>query len=74
MLLKLSRTGKNEGKNNYMIFFFTEVRYVYEVEVERRGNGADGNPPKEVCMVGWTPQLQNTFSLMPKGYLTPPEP
>lgn len=20
--------------------------------------GDDGNPPKEVCMVGWTPQLQ----------------
>lgn len=38
MLLKLSSTGKNEGKNNYIIFF-TEVRYVYEVEVERRENG-----------------------------------
>lgn len=47
---------------------------MYEVEVERRGNGDDGNPPKEVCMVGWIPQLQNIFSLMPEGHLTLPEP
>lgn len=36
--------------------------------------GDDGNPHKEVCVVGWTPQLQNVFSLMPEGHLTPPEP
>lgn len=48
---------------------------MHEVKVWRRENKKedDGKPPKEVCMVGWTPQFHSMFFLIPERHLTPTE-